>query len=92
MVQSNQFIDSDLSDRTSLIHLLDNNDSEDDNEAHIVKHSPYYYVIDMLPYPININHIYPNRRGGGVALLIKNGLHVIKQNILLETVLNISSF
>ena len=42
MVQRNRFIDGDLSDRTSLIHLLDNNDSEDNNEAHIVKHSPYY--------------------------------------------------
>ena len=47
MVQRNQFIDGDLSDRTSLIHLLDNNDSEDDNEAHIVKHSPYYNEIDF---------------------------------------------
>ena len=42
MVPRNQFIDGDLSDRTSLIHLLDNNDSEDNNEAHIIKHSPYY--------------------------------------------------
>ena len=47
MVQRNQFIDGDLSDRTSLINLLDNNDSEDDNEAHIVKHSPYYNETDF---------------------------------------------
>ena len=47
MVPRNQFIDGDLSDRTSLIHLLDNNDSEDDNEAHIVKHSPYYNETDF---------------------------------------------
>ena len=42
MVLRNQFVDGDLSDRTSLIHLLDNNDTEDNNEAHIIKHSPYY--------------------------------------------------
>ena len=42
MVPRNQFLESDLSDRTSLIHLLDNNGSEDNNEAHIIKHSPYY--------------------------------------------------
>ena len=42
MVLRNQFVDGDLSDRTSLIHLLDNNDTEDNNEAHINKHSPYY--------------------------------------------------
>ena len=41
-VLRNQFVDSDLSDRTSLIHLLDNNDTEDNNEAHTIKHSPYY--------------------------------------------------
>ena len=47
MVQRKQVIDGDLSDRTSLIHLLDNNDSEDNNEAHIVKHSPYYSETDF---------------------------------------------
>ena len=47
MVQRNQFIDGDLTDRTTLIHLLDNNDSEDNNEAHIVKHSPYYSETDF---------------------------------------------
>ena len=45
MVPRNQFLDGDLSDRTSLIHLLDNNDSEDNNEAHIIKHSPYEHSI-----------------------------------------------
>ena len=47
MVPRNQFIDGDLSDRTLLIHLLDNNDSEDNNEAHIIKHSPYYGESDF---------------------------------------------
>ena len=47
MVERNQFIDSDLSDRTSLIHLLTNNESEDNNEAHMVKHSPYYSGTDF---------------------------------------------
>ena len=47
MVPRNQFLDGDLSDRTSLIHLLDNNDSEDNNEAHIIKHSPYYSESDF---------------------------------------------
>ena len=47
MVQRNQFIDGNLSDRTSLIHLLDNNESEDDNEAHIAKHSLYYNETDF---------------------------------------------
>ena len=42
MAQRNTFLDGDLSDRTSLIHLLDKNDSEDNNEAHVIKHSPYY--------------------------------------------------
>ena len=42
MVLRNQFIDGDLSDRTPLKHLLDNNDTEDNNEAQIIKHSPYY--------------------------------------------------
>ena len=48
MVPCNQFLNGDqLSDRTSLIHLLDNNDSEDNNEAHINKHSPYYSESDF---------------------------------------------
>ena len=43
MVLRNQFVDGDLSDSyLKLIHLLDNNDTEDNNEAHIIKHSPYY--------------------------------------------------
>ena len=33
---------------TSLIHLLDNNDSEDNSGAHIVKHSPYYSDTDFF--------------------------------------------
>ena len=47
MVPRNQFLDGDLSDRTSLLHLLDNNDSEDNTEAHIIKHSPYYSESDF---------------------------------------------
>ena len=46
MVKRNQFIGGDLSDRTSR-HLLDNNDPEDDNEAHIVNHFPYYNATDF---------------------------------------------
>ena len=42
MAQRNQFVDGILSDKTSLIHLLDNNDAEDNSEAHVIKHSHYY--------------------------------------------------
>ena len=42
MAQLNTFLDDDLSDRTSLIHLLDSNDSEDNHKAHVIRHSPYY--------------------------------------------------
>ena len=37
MAQRNQFLDGILSDKTSLIHLLDNNDAEDNSEAHVIK-------------------------------------------------------
>ena len=47
MAQRNTFLDGDLSDRTSLIHLLDKNDSEDNNEAHVIKHPPYYGKTDF---------------------------------------------
>ena len=47
MAQRNTFLDGDLSDRTLLIHLLDKNDSEDNNEAHVIKHSPYYGETDF---------------------------------------------
>ena len=47
MAQRNTFLDGDLSDRTSLIHLLDKNDSEDNNEAHVIKLSPYYGETDF---------------------------------------------
>ena len=36
MAQRNQFLDDDLSDRTSLIHLLDKYDSEENSEAHLL--------------------------------------------------------
>ena len=51
-------LDGDLSDRTSLIHLLDKNDSEDNNEAHVIKHSPYYGETDfskLLLYKAGFN-------------------------------------
>ena len=41
------FLDGDLADRTSLIHLLDNNDSDDNNEAYIIKHSSYHSESDF---------------------------------------------
>ena len=47
MAQRNTFLDGDLSDRTSLIHLLDNNHSEGNNEAHVIKHSLYYRETDF---------------------------------------------
>ena len=47
MAQRNQFVDDILSDKTSLIHLLDSNDDEDNKEAHIIKHSPYYGETDF---------------------------------------------
>ena len=47
MAQRNTFLDDDLSDRTSLIHLRDSNDSEDNNEAHVIRHSPYYGETDF---------------------------------------------
>ena len=47
MAQRNQFVDNILSDKTLLIHLLDSNDDEDNKEAHIIKHSPYYGETDF---------------------------------------------
>ena len=37
MAQRNEFVDNILSDKLSLIHLLDSNDAEDNKEAHILK-------------------------------------------------------
>ena len=43
MAQRNSFINGiGLTEANSLIHLLDNNDTDDDNELHLVKHSAYY--------------------------------------------------
>ena len=36
MAQRNEFVDNVLSDKSSLIHLLDSNDAEDNKEAHIL--------------------------------------------------------
>ena len=47
MAQRNTFLDDDLSHRTSLIHLRDINDSEDNNEAHVIRHSPNYGETDF---------------------------------------------
>ena len=46
MIETNQFIDGvNLTDRTSLIHLLSNDDRddpEDNNEPDMIKQSSYY--------------------------------------------------
>ena len=45
MVQSNSFINGiELTDANSLIHLLNDDDTDDENEVdlHLVKHSAYY--------------------------------------------------
>ena len=43
MAQHNSFIDGiGLTETNSLIHLLNNNDTDDNNEAPIIKHSAYY--------------------------------------------------
>ena len=43
MVRRNQFIDDDnLSELSSLTHLLDRNDDDDNEEIPILQHSPYY--------------------------------------------------
>ena len=47
MAQHNTFLNGDLSDRTSLIHLLDKNDSEDNKEAHVIKHSSHNSETDF---------------------------------------------
>ena len=53
MAQINNFIDNvDLSESTSLTHLLDRHDRDNDiNETNVIKHSPYYsetQFIDLL--------------------------------------------
>ena len=43
MAPQNRFIDGiGLTETNSLIHLLDNNDTDDNNEVPIIKHSAYY--------------------------------------------------
>ena len=43
MVRRNQFIDDDnLSELSSLTHLLDRNDDDDNEDIPILQHSPYY--------------------------------------------------
>ena len=49
MAQHNSFIDGiGLTETNSLIHLLDNNDTDDNNEAPIIKHSAYYGEKEFL--------------------------------------------
>ena len=43
MAQRNRFINGiGLTEANSLIHLLNNDDTDDDNQLHLVKHSSYY--------------------------------------------------
>ena len=43
MAQRNSFINGiGLTEANSLIHLLNNDDTDDDNEVHLIKHSAYY--------------------------------------------------
>ena len=43
VVKCNQFIDDDnLTDKSSLIHLLDRHDADDCDEIPLLKHSPFY--------------------------------------------------
>ena len=43
MAQRNSFINEiGLTEANSLIHLLNNDDTDDDNQLHLVKHSAYY--------------------------------------------------
>ena len=43
MAQRNSFINGiGLTEANSLIHLLNNDDTDDDNELHLIKHSAYY--------------------------------------------------
>ena len=42
VVKCNQFIDDDnLTDKSSLIHLLDRHDADDCDEIPLLKHSPF---------------------------------------------------
>ena len=43
MAQRNSFINGiGLTEANLLIHLLNNDDTEEDNELHLIKHSAYY--------------------------------------------------
>ena len=43
VIKCNQFIDDDnLTDKSSLIHLLDRHDADDCDELPLLKHSPFY--------------------------------------------------
>ena len=43
MIKKNKFIDDDnLSELSSLIHLLDKNENDDTEDTPVIKHSPFY--------------------------------------------------
>ena len=43
MAQRNSFLNGiGLTEENSLMHLLNNDDTNDDNELHLIKHSAYY--------------------------------------------------
>ena len=49
MAHRNSFINGiGLTEANSLIHLLNNHDTDDDNEVHLVKHSAYYGENEFL--------------------------------------------
>ena len=49
MAQRNSFINGiGLTEANSLIHLLNNDDTDDDNEVHLIKHSAYYGENEFL--------------------------------------------
>ena len=48
MAQRNEFVDNVLSDKSSLIHLLDSNDAEDNKEAHILTYLSIPHIMVKL--------------------------------------------
>ena len=77
MAQGNEFVDNVLSDKSSLIHLLDSNDAEDNKEAHILKHSPYYGETDFSKLLVEKTGLTLYDPGGGGGGLLKPPLPLI---------------
>ena len=49
MVKTNQFIDDDnLTELSSLTHLLDRNKNDDTEDIPVLKHSPFYSELQLL--------------------------------------------